>query len=70
MPELPQAKRERYVQELGLATDDAVALTQQLELAQYFEDVRHSRSLSNGKADRQRSKVRGDVGNGRTFWGA
>ncbi len=37
LPELPQAKRERYQRELGLPAQDAVTLTQSRELAEYFE---------------------------------
>jgi aspartyl-tRNA(Asn)/glutamyl-tRNA(Gln) amidotransferase subunit B len=37
LPELPQAKRERYQSELGLPAQDAVTLTQSRELAEYFE---------------------------------
>jgi aspartyl-tRNA(Asn)/glutamyl-tRNA(Gln) amidotransferase subunit B len=37
MPELPQAKRERYVRSLGLSAYDAATLTQSRELAEYFE---------------------------------
>ncbi|MGE5720883.1 MAG: Asp-tRNA(Asn)/Glu-tRNA(Gln) amidotransferase subunit GatB, partial [Sphingomonadales bacterium] len=39
LPELPEAKRERYEREWGLSTYDAVTLTQSRELAAYFEDV-------------------------------
>ena len=38
LPELPQAKRERYVNELGLSTYDAGILTASREMANYFED--------------------------------
>jgi aspartyl-tRNA(Asn)/glutamyl-tRNA(Gln) amidotransferase subunit B len=41
MPELPQAKRQRYVQELSLTEYDAALLTESREKADYFE-----RSLS------------------------
>jgi len=37
LPELPQAKRERYVRGLGLPAYDAATLTQSRELAEYFE---------------------------------
>jgi aspartyl-tRNA(Asn)/glutamyl-tRNA(Gln) amidotransferase subunit B len=37
LPELPQAKRERYERELALPVYDAVTLTQSRELADYFE---------------------------------
>jgi aspartyl-tRNA(Asn)/glutamyl-tRNA(Gln) amidotransferase subunit B len=39
MPELPEAKRRRYVQALGLTEYDAATLTASRELAQYFEAV-------------------------------
>ena len=37
LPELPDRKRERYVQELGLSDYDAEVLTASRELAEYFE---------------------------------
>jgi aspartyl-tRNA(Asn)/glutamyl-tRNA(Gln) amidotransferase subunit B len=37
LPELPQAKRERYERDLGLSAYDAATLTQSRELAEYFE---------------------------------
>jgi aspartyl-tRNA(Asn)/glutamyl-tRNA(Gln) amidotransferase subunit B len=39
LPELPQAKRERYVNELGLAAYDANLLTASREMADFFEAV-------------------------------
>lgn len=39
LPELPQAKRVRYVSELGLTAADAQVLTQHPEVARFFEDV-------------------------------
>jgi len=39
LPELPQAKRERYVNELGLSAYDASILTASREMADYFEDT-------------------------------
>jgi aspartyl-tRNA(Asn)/glutamyl-tRNA(Gln) amidotransferase subunit B len=54
MPELPEVKRERYVRELGLAASDALNVTQQREMAEYFEDVlRNLRSLSNAGINRE-----------------
>ncbi len=54
MPELPEVKRERYVRELGLAASDALTVTQQREMAEYFEDVlRNLRSLSNAGINRE-----------------
>jgi len=37
LPELPDARRHRYVEQLGLPPDDAAALTREHELADYFE---------------------------------
>jgi aspartyl-tRNA(Asn)/glutamyl-tRNA(Gln) amidotransferase subunit B len=37
IPELPEAKKERYVNELGLPAADAAVLTSSIELARYFE---------------------------------
>jgi aspartyl-tRNA(Asn)/glutamyl-tRNA(Gln) amidotransferase subunit B len=39
LPELPQAKRHRYVQDYGLSAYDAEQLTQSRELAELFEAV-------------------------------
>ncbi|MSQ71999.1 MAG: Asp-tRNA(Asn)/Glu-tRNA(Gln) amidotransferase subunit GatB [Betaproteobacteria bacterium] len=39
LPELPGAKRDRYVGEFGLSAYDAATLTQSRETATYFEDV-------------------------------
>jgi aspartyl-tRNA(Asn)/glutamyl-tRNA(Gln) amidotransferase subunit B len=39
LPELPEAKRLRYAEVLGLTAYDAATLTASRELAQYFEDV-------------------------------
>ena len=39
LPELPDAKRERFVAEYGLRTEDAGILTQNPALADYFETV-------------------------------
>ena len=39
LPELPQAKRARYVSDFGLSSYDAGVLTSAKELAAYFEDV-------------------------------
>ncbi len=37
LPELPQAKKDRYEKELGLPTYDAEVLTSEREIAEYFE---------------------------------
>ena len=39
LPELPQAKRERYVREFELSPYDAAVLTSSREVADYFEDL-------------------------------
>jgi len=39
MPELPQQKRHRFIEELGLSKHDAAVLTSSKEMADYFEDV-------------------------------
>lgn len=39
VPELPGAKRERYIRDFGLNEDDARILAEDLKLARYFEEV-------------------------------
>jgi len=39
LPELPNAKKQRYIDQMGLPEDDARILSQDLKLAQYFEFV-------------------------------
>ncbi len=39
MPELPDAKVKRYVEELGIKSDDAHVITSDKELAYYFEEM-------------------------------
>jgi len=39
MPELPDAKIKRYVDELGIKKDDALVITSNKEMAYYFEDM-------------------------------
>src|SRR3954462_7069381 len=39
MPELPRAKRERFVRQYGVSAYDAGVLANDLELAQYFEEA-------------------------------
>lgn len=39
VPELPTAKRERYVRDFGLGEDDARILAEDLKMARYFEEV-------------------------------
>ncbi len=39
MPELPAARRERYMREIGLTTYEAQVLTAEREVSDYFEAV-------------------------------
>ena len=39
IPELPHVKRQKYIEELGLNEDDARILSDDIKLAQYFEEV-------------------------------
>jgi len=39
MPELPDAKVKRYVEELGIKKDDALVITSNKEMAYYFEEM-------------------------------
>lgn len=39
LPELPDAKRDRFVEEYGLSLYDSAILTETIELAHYYEDV-------------------------------
>ncbi|MEM6639367.1 MAG: Asp-tRNA(Asn)/Glu-tRNA(Gln) amidotransferase subunit GatB [Pseudomonadota bacterium] len=39
MPELPEARRTRYVETLGLSPDDAAVLTAQPSVARYFDEL-------------------------------
>jgi len=48
MPELPDAKRDRFIEQFNLSKDDALVLTNQRELADYFEEV--ARISGNAKA--------------------
>jgi len=48
MPELPDAKRDRFIEQYGVSKDDAIILTNQRELADYFEEV--ARISGNAKA--------------------
>jgi aspartyl-tRNA(Asn)/glutamyl-tRNA(Gln) amidotransferase subunit B len=42
LPELPQARRERYVRDLALPAYDAGVLTASREISDYFEDLVHA----------------------------
>jgi len=48
LPELPEARRSRFVQQYGLSFDDAAHLTDSREIADYFE--RAARASGNEKA--------------------
>jgi aspartyl-tRNA(Asn)/glutamyl-tRNA(Gln) amidotransferase subunit B len=48
MPELPEARRRRFIAEYGLSTDDAAQLTDSRAMADYFEAV--ARGSGNAKA--------------------
>ena len=48
LPELPLARAQRYISELGLSEYDALALTQEREIADYFEAV--AKQCQNAKA--------------------
>jgi aspartyl-tRNA(Asn)/glutamyl-tRNA(Gln) amidotransferase subunit B len=39
IPEMPQVKRKKYIEELGIREDDARLLSNNLKLAMYFEEV-------------------------------
>jgi aspartyl-tRNA(Asn)/glutamyl-tRNA(Gln) amidotransferase subunit B len=39
MPELPEARRQRFIHDYGLSFEDAVQLTETRPLAEYFEDT-------------------------------
>lgn len=39
IPEMPDQKRERYIKEIGISSYDAGVLTQEPELAEFFEDL-------------------------------
>jgi len=49
LPELPQAKRERYMREFGLPSAYAVSLTQSIEVAAYFEKALAAVGRDNAK---------------------
>ena len=49
LPELPEARRTRYVNELGLSAYDAAALTSSREMAEFFDVCTGSAGLNNAK---------------------
>jgi len=48
MPELPEARRQRFIHDYGLSFEDATQLTEARPLAEYFEDT--TRACGNPKA--------------------
>lgn len=48
LPELPEARRERFQQEYGLSIDESIILTQSRQMADYYESV--VKSSNNAKA--------------------
>ena len=46
LPELPEARRQRFVKEYGLPQYDAGVLTQSVEMSEYFEAEGSNPSLS------------------------
>jgi aspartyl-tRNA(Asn)/glutamyl-tRNA(Gln) amidotransferase subunit B len=48
LPELPEARRRRFIDEYGLSLDDAAQLTDSRDMADYFETT--SRACGNAKA--------------------
>ena len=47
LPELPDAKKARFVDDLGLSADDADVLVAEKETADFFETVAHGRDAKN-----------------------
>lgn len=50
LPELPEAKRQRFMEQLGLSAYDATALTASLEVADYFDAVVSAAGAANAKS--------------------
>jgi aspartyl-tRNA(Asn)/glutamyl-tRNA(Gln) amidotransferase subunit B len=49
LPELPEAKRQRFMDELSLSAYDATTLTASLEVADYFDAVANAAGVANAK---------------------
>src|SRR5690606_36728243 len=49
LPELPDAKRTRYIEELGLSAYNAQVLTAEVETARWFEAILHETDTAQGK---------------------
>ena len=57
LPELPAARRERFVEQLGLPRYDAAVLTTEREIAEYFESVVENLQQSGRKNVRDNAKA-------------
>lgn len=57
MPELPDAKWSRMVEQYGLSDHDATVLLSEAGAADYFETVIGYRTLTNGRPHRLMLKI-------------
>jgi aspartyl-tRNA(Asn)/glutamyl-tRNA(Gln) amidotransferase subunit B len=57
LPELPDAKRKRYVDELGLTPYDAAVLTAEKAIAEYFEASLEKQVAKSGRSPREVAKT-------------
>ena len=57
LPELPAAKQQRFIDALGIKTDDAALLMQQADIADYFEQV----ATQSGNAQAAANWVIGEI---------
>ena len=62
LPELPEAKRIRYIDELGLNTNDAALLTTSIEIASYFDQA------LNLLIQDEQSWIARDAASAKQFW--
>ena len=63
LPELPDARRDRFIQEYNLPTYDASILTSGIETANYFEDAISGTNLKNGRlSDRAKATANWIIG--------
>ncbi len=62
LPELPDAKRRRYIDELGLSAYNAAVLTAEVETARWFEALLAGDGHGAGQAARPRSPSRRPTG--------
>jgi aspartyl-tRNA(Asn)/glutamyl-tRNA(Gln) amidotransferase subunit B len=51
LPELPYEKRKRFVEELGISRQDALVLTEEKAIADYFEEALQSGAQAKGVAN-------------------